>query len=274
MNIREALQTQDIEHVSASQINQYHRCPRQWAYRNVLKMKSPPDTGLLGGSAVHYAAEVGMRDKVETGRDPHPMDAAGAAESYVKDVWAGGEVVVKDGESLDATLWKVTNTAEAWAKEAAPPVEPVEVEQEFRIEVAGVDVVGRMDVVTKRDVVDWKTSGKSPSRGEVAKSLQVELYSLATGLPVTFVYLVNTKTRGVNVVPVDIGPAESRHAAGMAERTVSDAARGMALGVWPRNRAGWHCSRKWCGYYDRCMSGKDDKVMDERAREAVAVAVR
>ena len=140
------------------------------------------------------------------------------------------------------------------------------------MEVAGVDVVGRMDVVTEDDVVDWKTSGKSPSRNEVAKSLQVELYSRATGLPVTFVYLVHTKTKGVNVTSVDIGPAESRHAAGMAERTVSDAARGMALGVWPRNRVGWHCSRKWCGYYDRCMSGTDDRVLDEKAREAVAVA--
>jgi aspartate/tyrosine/aromatic aminotransferase len=71
-----------VGHVSASQIGQYQRCPRQWAYRQVLKLKVPPDGGLLVGSGVHYAAEVGMQlhtvpyPDVKTGLDIGAWEAA------------------------------------------------------------------------------------------------------------------------------------------------------------------------------------------------------
>jgi hypothetical protein len=44
--------------------------------------------------------------------------------------------------------------------------------------------------------------------------------------------------------------------------------------MWPRTRKGWHCSKKWCGYYDRCTSnsGRDDATINEKAAEARAAA--
>ena len=231
----------------------------------------PPDAGVVTGLAFHEAAAYGMTGKMETGEDPHVATMTEAAADFVTEILDEGEVQMRENDTKDGLQGKAVRLTEKWASEIAPRVEPTGVEQDFDIEVDGVKVVGRMDVVTESRVLDWKTSGRSPTRSDVVKSLQTELYSLATGLPLTFVYLVDLKN-GVKTTDVEIGEAETAHAIGMAKRTVTEAAQGMALGVWPRNRAGWHCSKKWCGYYDRCMSGLDDATFDERARESRAAA--
>ena len=161
--------------------------------------------------------------------------------------------------------------SEAWAFEAAPHVMPVEVEHQFDLEVAGVAVTGRMDVVTAERVVDWKTAGKSPNAAEHMQSVQTELYALATSKPLTYTFLVDLKS-GVKVTDVEIDEAEAARASRFATDTVAEVARGMALGIWPRVRKGWHCSARWCGYYDRCMSGRDDAAMQEQAAEARGAA--
>jgi CRISPR/Cas system-associated exonuclease Cas4 (RecB family) len=122
-------------------------------------------------------------------------------------------------------------------------------------------------------VVDWKTSGKSPNADEHIQSVQTELYALATGKPLTYTFLVDLKS-GVKVADVEIDQAQAAHAARFATDTVAEVARGMALGIWPRTRKGWHCSKKWCGYWDRCISnpGRDDATINEKAAEARAAA--
>lgn len=259
-----------VQHVSASQISQYQRCPRQWAYRQVLKVKVPPDGGLVVGSGVHYAAEVGMVHKMETGENPEPDQAATAASEYVTDQVQSGEVQLDD-TAPGALVDKSVRLAIVWANEAAPQVEPLEVEATFNVQVAGIPVTGRLDVVTPTSVVDWKTSGKSPTRDDVVASAQTAIYARATGLPVSYVYLVN-QVKAVKVAEVTTDPAEQATAARLAESTVAEVAQGMALGVWPRNRTGWHCSKKWCGYYDRCISGRDDAAFSEHAADARGAA--
>jgi len=271
--IQSAFSLLGVRHVSASSIGMYQRCPRQWAYRYVLGIKVPPDGGLITGLGVHRAAEVGMLHKRETGENPDPEMAAETAAEYVGEQIASGEVTLNDDDHAGAITDKATRVSVAWANEAAPHVDPVEVEQRFDLEVAGIDVTGRMDVITADRVVDWKTSGKSPNADEHIQSVQTELYALATGKPLTYTFLVDLKS-GVKVADVVIDQAQAAHAARFATDTVAEVARGMALGIWPRTRKGWHCSKKWCGYYDRCTSnsGRDDATINEKAAEARAAA--
>ena len=63
---------------------------------------------------------------------------------------------------------------------------------------------------------------------------------------------------------------EVNTARAVATATVEDVSAGMASGVWPRNRNGWHCSPDKCGYYRRCMAGKDDSTLREMAQAANA----
>ena len=133
-------------------------------------------------------------------------------------------------------------------------------------------VVGRLDVVTTDGtVVDWKTTGRTPSVGDLASKAQTELYVKATGGAMRYVFLVDLKTKP-KVVVAEIPEAEAAMAGRLAEATVADTSQGMATGVWPRNREGWHCSEKWCGYYHQCMSGRSDPALAELASEARKVA--
>jgi CRISPR/Cas system-associated exonuclease Cas4 (RecB family) len=259
-----------VKRVSATQIGQYQRCPRQWAYRYVMGLKIAPDGGLVVGSGVHHAAEVGMLAKVDTGTNPDPDDSAEAAAQYVSEQVRSGEVRMEDDDPGGLTD-RAVRISRAWASEAAPLVMPEQVEQTFNVTMSGIPVTGRMDVVTATSVVDWKTSGKSPNPDDVLKAIQSSIYARATGKPLSFIYLVN-QVKAVKVKPIDITQPQSDEIGRLAEFTVGDVAEGMALGVWPRNRNGWHCSKRWCGYYDRCMKGADDTALRERAAEARGAA--
>jgi RecB family exonuclease len=262
-------------HVSSSQIGMYRRCPRQWAYRYILGLKIPPDGGLIVGSGVHHAAEVGMLHKRDTGENPDPDMCRTAAAEYITDELDTGEVRIGEDEpGPDELVDRATRIADVWAVEAAPMVMPVEVEQRFDITLGGIPVTGRLDVITDSGIVDWKTSKRSPQVADLIKSQQTEMYAAASDKGMAYIYLIDTP-KMTKVVPVTLSHDDVATARRLAESTVVDVAEGMALGVWPRNRTGWHCSQRWCGYYERCMSGKDDSDLAERAstnRAAVGIA--
>ena len=269
--VRASLEGLGLSYVSASQIGMYQRCPRQWAYRYVLGLKVPPDGGLIVGSGVHHAAELGMLAKRDQGVEPTAEAAKDNARDYITSEVATGEVRMEEtteGELVD----KAARLAELWADYAAPGVEPVGVEERFDEVVAGVPVMGRMDVTTEDALIDWKTSKRSPTIADLWKRPQVELYAaVKPQLAVTFVFIVDSP-RVSKVVPVTLDAEEAATARRMAEATVADVSEGMALGVWPRNRDGWHCSPRWCGYYSRCMAGRDDSELADRAMACRAAA--
>jgi RecB family exonuclease len=271
-NIAKALASISVDHVSATQIAQYKRCPRQWAYRNVMKIKSPPDAAILCGSGMHHAAEIGMIDKAKTGEDPKPDDSADAAIEYVREEFATGEVILSEKDTRGKISDKAARLSKKWAEEAAPEVSPVSVEDSFDVEIAGIKVVGRMDVVTETSVIDWKSSSRGPVRSNLTNSPQTELYAFVSGREMEYVYVIDAVRNGPRVQSEKLTDEEVRQARSLAESTVSDVAEGMAMGVWPRNRQGWHCSPGKCGYYRRCMAGKDDPEFSERGREARAIA--
>jgi hypothetical protein len=260
----------EIEHISATQIGMYQRCPRQWAYRYVLKVKSPPDAAILCGSGMHHAAEVGMLAKSVTGENPEPDDAADAARDYVADEFATGEVVLSQKDTRGGIVDKTVRLSRKWAEDAAPLVDPVAVEKSFETEVGGVKVVGRFDVVTTTAIVDWKSSGRKPVRTTVTASPQTELYALVSGRAVNYIYVVDSVRNGPTVHETPLTSDEVNTARSLAVSTVEDVSAGMASGVWPRNRNGWHCSPDKCGYYRRCMAGKDDSTLREMAQAANA----
>jgi CRISPR/Cas system-associated exonuclease Cas4 (RecB family) len=262
--IRAGLETVEVHRLSPTQISMYQRCGRQWAYRYVLGMRVAPDAGLIVGSGVHAAAESGMNHKLQTGENPDPEEAKTVAAEYVTEQIATGEVRMEADATPGGMADKAVRVAGAWAEEAAPHVTPLEVEGTFVAEISGIPVTGRIDVRTADHVVDWKTSGKSPTVSDVIASSQAGIYGAVTGLPVMFTYLVDQK-RAVKVVDVPVEGQEAAQAARMATATVADVAEGMALGVWPRNRQGWHCSAKWCGFYERCHAGIDDAELRDHA---------
>lgn len=246
-----------LDHLSASSINMYLRCPRQWWYRYVLDLRIPPDGGLVVGKGVHTAAEEGMKGKMISGEDPEPEASATLAAEAVAAECATGEVRYEEGQTTGQLVDKASRIASAWAEKAAPKSDPGEVEATFEKQIAGVKVIGRLDVVDKDGLVrDWKTSGRKPVADDVVSSVQTEIYSHVRDRGLIYHYLVDGKT-GVAAHDVAVTGNTSARAARLAVATVSEVAHGISAEVFPRKRDGWHCSKRWCGYFERCMSGKD-----------------
>lgn len=128
----------------------------------------------------------------------------------------------------------------------------------------------RLPVVCR--VRDTKTSGKSPDKESAEDSAQLIGYSLATlvmdkTLPgeVTLDYLVRTpKRHDLKYVPrsttvnmSDINVFLFRFA-----RTVHSWHTACKTGSFlPANPDDWHCSQKFCGYFDQCPAAKRPKLI-------------
>jgi CRISPR/Cas system-associated exonuclease Cas4 (RecB family) len=269
--IRASMDLIGLRHVSASQIGMYQRCPRQWAYRYVLGVKIPPNGALVNGSGVHAAAEQGMLDKLATHNNPDPEESATIAYEYVTKTAEAEEVILNDDEQIGEVADKSARIARTWASEAAPNVMPVDVEATINTDLAGIPVTGRLDVITEDTVIDWKTASRSPSQSDLISSIQTQIYQTMTSMPVRYVHLVDKKA-GTEVVESLIPNDDPDSQQERTSSTVVGVAAGMALGVWPRNQQGWHCSARWCGYYSRCMAGRDDATLDDKAYESRAAA--
>lgn len=145
----------------------------------------------------------------------------------------------------------------------------------------GMDFVGEIDIVeeSKTDplfpilsVRDTKTSGKSPTSDAAEDSNQLVTYALATlifdkKLPdkVVLDYLVRTPARHdlkyvprESVVTMDdvnillFRFARAVHSWHVACKTGS---------FLPANADDWHCSEKFCGYWDVCPAAKRPKLV-------------
>lgn len=247
-----------LDHLSASSIRMYLRCPRQWWYRYVLGIKIAPDGGLVSGIAFHNAAEACLVYKIETGENA----PANEAEERARDNAVRGldDAILAEDQSPGAVVDKAVRLTSAWAKEALPEAKPASVEEGWELQIDNVTVVGRIDMVsTDGHVVDWKTTSKAPPKPQaLAANPQTGLYSAATGAEtVEYVHVVDSKSKGPYIAPVEVPAPLVKQSRELSQELVVDVAGACQSGHFPRNTEGWHCSARWCGYYSRCMSGKE-----------------
>lgn len=245
-----------VRHLSASSIGMYLRCPRQYWYRYIIGKRIPPGGALVQGLSVHKAAERGMLEKIADGRNPSPSACMEWAASEANRILTEEEHIVAKAERGGIVDFSV-RIANCWATTLAPIVEPKVVEQDFDVRIADTKVIGRIDVVdTSGRVIDWKTASRAPSKSDQDLTPQTMIYAHVTDAPVSYRYMVGLKTQ-IKTVDLDIEGTELERAKALTEELVSDVADAIGLGVFPRNTQGWHCSPKMCGYYARCMSGKE-----------------
>ena len=235
----------------------YMRCPRQYWYSYVLGIKAPPGVNLVSGLGFHKAAERGMLEKLETGEPPK----AAAAQEWARDEVA--RLLTEPNDVPKSAHGEVTDYsvrfAKHWAQSEAKTIEPKEVETSFTVKMAGVKVVGRIDLIEKDDgVTDWKSTGKAPTVSDIVLAPQSLVYPFArpSAKKLSYRYLIGLKTR-VDHQTVEVSGQTLVRAKRFAEEAVFDIAEAVRAGVFPRRTEGWHCDARYCGYYNRCFSGKD-----------------
>lgn len=248
-------------HLSATQISMFLRCPRQWAYRYVEHIKSPPSGAMKLGNVWHQALKRNYRQKVETKTDL-PLDEMTDffAETFDKEI-ESEEVIFDPGETAGKLKDQGVSVTTAHHTALAPTIQPVQVEQEDRFALAKngfpYDLVTIIDLVDDAGRIrDSKSWGKTPNQSDLDRDIQLSTYALAyrikegkaeAGLLIDAV--IKTKEPKAKTFET----ARNREGLKLHLNTIGHIAKAIHAEAFPPNPTGWWCSKKFCGYWDRCM---------------------
>ncbi len=260
-------------YLSNTRLGMLSRCGIQYQYRYIDGIIAPPSVPMVRGIAVH--------DTVRADLDAKRVSGELMADEEVKDIAAEKAKATFDGmepeltadekeSGREKTRAAVIDTAVALNSlhhsEIAPGIEPVYLERRFRIEIPSCshDMVGVIDVQEPTKLRDTKTTGKSPGKNEAHNSLQLTVYSLGAKVidgvepeSLHLDYLVSTKP------PKAVSLKTTRTKAHYESllRRVEQAAKVIESGAFmPASPDHWCCSKKWCGWYDRCPWGSANRV--------------
>lgn len=269
------------KHVSPSALDMYLRCGEQYRRRYIMGEKVPPGVALVKGQAVHRAAEVNYRQKIES-HDDLPIDVLrDAAADHVDRAIAGeGLMLTADenrrglakvrGELMDRA---VALTSEFSAR-VAPRVQPAMVETWVTIPLPQhpVDLMGRLDVADTEDRIhDLKAAGKRKTQDEIDRSDQLTFYDVAftriTGRPVTGLVLdvlVDTKRPNVQTLTSTRTQVDRQ----VFLNRLNAMLDGVQSGIFaPAPLGSWCCSPRFCGYWWTCPYVNSERTAAAEAQE-------
>lgn len=242
-------------YLSFSQIDTYLRCPQQYYRTYVLDGPRINSAEAFEGTCLGKTLEeMGCR-KLGASRSK-TMTATQAIEwhkvylnSHVDEVdqWNGHEPadLLKRGDAFLKRFWKQEEPL--ITKERL-----VDVEHEFSITLAGVEIRGVVDLLERNYCWDYKVRSKNSMRYlNVDRSLQLSLYAVATGREKVG-YIVFVKDDGSIIHKQSV--RDLKRTKSWLEFMVSQVAQGISKGAFmPCNPAdNYLCSSQWCAHWDSC----------------------
>lgn len=252
-------------YLSVSQVSMYLRCGMQYKFRYVDELIRPPGVALVEGSAMHKALEVGLREKMTSGKVA-PLDVM--LDAW-QDTWKEKKKEVVDwGESSNETERTVETRAQAlvgkYHAEHLPQRNPAGVEQRFwtMIGETRTPVLGYIDLVDLETVsgipgstvVDHKVVRAAKSQAETDSDIQLTIYAYVTKTPrVGFDSFCKTKKPQIKTTRSLRTLQDFKWATYIFDTVAQNISKGFFM---PTNPANWVCSPKFCGYYDICRGRK------------------
>lgn len=248
-----------LDHLSYSQASCWQRCHKQWFYRYIEGLKIPPSGAQAQGKGVHKAQEVNFEQKIESKEDLPESDIVDAfSDSWDSQLDEGLNLGDdKPGELKDQGV----QLTKLYHAEIAPKIEPVAVEQKFKIEFEDTNwsVIGYIDVRGTTKTHDTKTIGKSPPKimGYDFQSATYwigEKYGLGVKpQPFEYNYLVkNKKPKSVDIEVPDQSQWEQRTLQKYADVAI-EIHSALKSGIFATHENHNLCSPRWCGYYSKCF---------------------
>ncbi|MBB5033800.1 RecB family exonuclease [Prosthecobacter vanneervenii] len=169
------------ETVSASRLSLFLQCRLKFYFRYVLKLKKPKTASLHLGNAVHAVLKAWNKARWVQ----QPLSLKVVHETYLA-AWADdteGSVDWEPGEEeADKTTgWRLLDTylRESHMPAAIKP-DAVEVPVEADLQQHGLPrLIGILDLVQHRQIIDYKTSATTPNADKVAHTTEIQTCSYA-----------------------------------------------------------------------------------------------
>lgn len=253
--------------LSFSQIELDLTCPRKYRMRYIDGVKLSASGAMVLGRAWHQGIELNYRQKTRSHEDLPAAEVVAFTVERCRDALergiADGSVVLTDWERAPKLIDLAAEAAAVHHREIAPGVQPVLVEERWRIglgEAFPFDLVGVFDVVDKDGVIaDNKLTRKALDQEGFDRSLQWSIYSLAYrvmrgevegGLAL---HAVEKKPRvRAKVLRGRRTTAQLRWTA----KLIEEVGAAILAGSFPPNPLGEFCSPKFCGYWAMCQGCK------------------
>src|SRR5690554_1634752 len=243
--------------LSVSQVRTYLRCPRQYEYIYINKMRPPVTSSLLLGRAFHKAIEEANRAKMETGEILSNDDVKDAFSQMwdrekAEVEWEEGE---DQGQLKDAGLAMTSH----YYEQIGQKLRPMMIEQGTTVDIEGVPVKVVIDLVERDGKIrDFKTAKRTPAKDEADRSIQLSTYAMAyremTGeheSGAALDYTVSLKG-GPKITQLETQIDDAR-----LERTkalIKGVAQAISSGMFYPVEEGFSCS--FCSFRDLCKGGK------------------
>jgi putative RecB family exonuclease len=238
-----------------SEIQTFLKCPKQWEFRYVQGIKTPPKAALTVGSSVDAAVTYNLLEKLKTGVD---LSTESVLDTYSTDF----DTKAKETEWGEDDAGKQKDLGAALVKlhhlEAAPTINPATVQESFVIETdAGYDLGGTIDLTEKSGVIaDTKTAKASYSEDSISRALQPALYDFAyealhkkPAEGFRFDVLVKTKVPKLQRIQAKVTPRDRE----WLFDTINNVHKAIGAGIaTPAPDGAWWCSKDWCGYWSIC----------------------
>jgi len=271
VRLPERLDGQRLEHLSASSLARFWRCPESFRAHYLARDRGPESADLRRGWAVDAAIDAHYRAILDTG-EPLPR-------RDVEDLYAAAwqrrlddpGVAIDWGDECPADVRAAGLVAlRAYLDEFAPTVRPVSVQREFVFTLAPElewTLTGRLDVEdADGSVIDVKVKKRHVARADADTDPQPSLYLLEralAGRPAPrFLYhsLNPTAKAKTKVVVTHRSGAQLQAFVGRilaTARAIDGLNRTFGpQGPWPlADPTHWCCSPRYCAAWARCPGG-------------------
>lgn len=214
----------------------------------------PPSGALIEGGCYHTALKVNFRQKIATFEDM-PVDEC---LDVFSDEWERRlleeETIAWEGRTPGFHKDEGISLVTEYMATTSFAVQPTIVEEAIVSEVAGIKFLCVPDLVdTRKIVIDHKTSARAYSQNDVDKDIQASAEAFALGRPIVFHNHVAVKSKIPHIQIVK--SYRTRTDIEWWEELAAQVILQMKTGVAPPNPNGWHCSPRFCGFYDLCRGG-------------------
>ncbi len=172
--------------ISYSQYNMYLTCGIKYHRKYIEGIPLLSSPVLVGGKAVHKGIEINYLQKISSKVDLPVSDLKDCVADEIEKGFQEELFFSEDEKTLGRGKlrghWKdlAVSGVEVYHKDICPGVQPVGVEQEFKLRWGNHILHGFMDVVDEKALVrDTKTTRKSPAENIAHNSQQLTLYAIA-----------------------------------------------------------------------------------------------
>jgi len=257
-------------YLSATSISMYLKCPRQFEFRYVAGIKSPPGLSLVEGSSYHDAIAKNNR-RLMVGKKGYNVDGLVGLfeETFAEE---GRNISDWEGEDFDSVMRRsefvLARHVIACASPDGKPKEITAVEAQIEFDIEGVPILGFIDLEGKlgKDrsvtIYDYKFSNRAVPESVLRHNLQLTMYAIHGKKSNVGIIRNERKQTGKHEITRAKVDATAKQ---MAKQTVVGVACGVKAGAFPATSAdNWWCNPKWCGYWNQCRGSRkfNAKIVD------------